>query len=451
MPRSTAAAMRSISSPENRQRRHDHQHVAQGTEPHALAAGGVAHAHAATLLPRIGLLRLPVADQLDAGNQPALADVADLSQPGDSPQVSGQALDLRRQAGQGLFLLEDLERGQRDGRPQRIAAVGVTVEEGPALGIFSQEGPPDFLARQGDGQGQVAAGQPLGQAEKIRSDLLVLAGEHPPGAAAADGHFVGDQQHVVLPRQFPHAAKIAGRVHHHAGGGLHQGLDDHGGDPPVFHAEHTLQFFQVIGGQFFGWHAGGRAIGVGHGQTERLEQQRPEHGVKPLHPADAHAPQRIAVVGVAEGQVAGLFRPRLGPLPPILEGHLEGHFHGRGAVVGEEHVGQPRRRQIDQPPGELDGLGVRRAQVGDVGDAVELPAEGRIQPRVPMAVDIAPQAADAVDIGVAVDVEEQAALGALEHQRLVLGHLREGVPDQRAVPCLELLGRRLGHHFIPRP
>ena len=182
------------------------------------------------------------------------------------------------------------------------------------------------------------------------------------------------------------------------------------------------------------------------GSAERLEEQRPEHGVKPLHAADAHAPQRIAVIGVAEGEVTGLLRPRIGPLPPILEGHFQGHFHRRGAVVGEEHVRQARRGQLDQPPGELDGLRVRRAQVRDVGDAVELRADGRIQPRMPMAVDIAPQAADAVDIGVAVDVEEHAALGALDDQRLVLGHLGEGVPDQRAVPAFEFFGGGVGIH-----
>ncbi len=259
------------------------------------------------------------------------------------------------------------------------------------------------------------------------------------------------EQHVVPPGQFPHAAEIAARVHHHAGGGLDQRLDDHGGDPPVFRAEHPLQLFQVIGGQVFRRDAGRRAIAVGHGQAERLEQQRPEHGVKPLDAADAHAPQGVAVVGVAQGEVAGLFRPRIGPLPPILEGHFQGHFDGRGPVVGEEHVGQARRRQIDQPPGELDGRRVRRAQERDVGDAVQLRADGRIQPRMAMAVDIAPQAADAVDVGVAVDVEERAALGPLDHQRLVFGHLGEGVPDQRAVPVLELFGGGLGVHLIPTP
>ena len=56
---------------------------------------------------------------------------------------------------------------------------------------------------------------------------------------------------------------------------------------------------------------------------------------------------------------------------------------------------------------------------------------------VAMAVDVAPQAADAVDVLVAVDVGEHAALGPFDDERLVLGHLREGVPDVGAVPIVK--------------
>ena len=51
---------------------------------------------------------------------------------------------------------------------------------------------------------------------------------------------------------------------------------------------------------------------------------------------------------------------------------------------------------------------------------------------------------DAVEILAAVDVDQRAALGPLDDQRLVLGHLREGVPDERAVPALEFLAGRFG-------
>ena len=70
---------------------------------------------------------------------------------------------------------------------------------------------------------------------------------------------------------------------------------------------------------------------------------------------------------------------------------------------------------------------------------VELRADGGVDLRVAMAVDVAPQAAHAVDILVAVNVDQHAPFGPFDHKRLVLGHLREGVPDERAVPVAQFL------------
>ena len=166
-------------------------------------------------------------------------------------------------------------------------------------------------------------------------------------------------------------------------------------------------------GEPLGRHAGRSAVGIRRRDAERFEQQRPEHGVEPLDAAHADAAQRVAVVGLAQGQVAGLFRPRLGPLPPVLKGHFQGHFHGRGPVVGEEHVPQTRRGQVDQPLGQVDRRGVRRAQRRDVGHAVNCCADGGVDSRMAMAVDVAPQAAGAVDVIAAVDIGELRSLRPL--------------------------------------
>ncbi len=57
-----------------------------------------------------------------------------------------------------------------------------------------------------------------------------------------------------------------------------------------------------------------------------------------VDPADAHGADRVAVVGVVEGDELGL----LAVAPPkvllVLEGHLDGDFHSGGAVVGVEHL-----------------------------------------------------------------------------------------------------------------
>ena len=49
---------------------------------------------------------------------------------------------------------------------------------------------------------------------------------------------------------------------------------------------------------------------------------------------------------------------------------------------------------------------------------------------------------DRVEIAAAVDIEDVAAFAALQDQRLILGHLREGMPDERAVPVAELIVMR---------
>ena len=49
-------------------------------------------------------------------------------------------------------------------------------------------------------------------------------------------------------------------------------------------------------------------------------------------------------------------------------------------------------------------------------------------------VHVAPHAARAVEIRAAVDIEQPAAFGPLDHERLVLGHLRERVPIMAAIP-----------------
>ena len=196
-----------------------------------------------------------------------------------------------------------------------------------------------------------------------------------------------------------------------------------------------------MGRGVLGRHARRQAIQVGGRQPDDFEQQRLEHGMKPGHAADADAAQRVAVIGAIQRDVQGFAAVRLAALPPVLKRHLQRHFHRRGAVVGKEDVPQPGRRDIDQPLGQGDGRRMRAAQQRDVGDVLELCDDRRVELRMAMAVHVAPQAADRVEIFPAVDVDQRRALAALEDQRLVLGHLRERVPDDLAIPLDELLAR----------
>ena len=69
----------------------------------------------------------------------------------------------------------------------------------------------------------------------------LLAREEGAGAAAADRDLVGDQMHLVAVAQLAHRAQVGRVVHRHAGGALHQRLDDERGDRVVPRSRQRLQ------------------------------------------------------------------------------------------------------------------------------------------------------------------------------------------------------------------
>ena len=209
--------------------------------------------------------------------------------PGQTRQMPGQPLDLRWQVGQRLFLVEDVQRRQADGGGQRVAGVGVAVIEGPAGGVGAEESPPNLVARQGRRHRQVAAGQALAQAQQIGADRFVLASEQLAGPAEPRGDFVGNQQNVVLARQLPHTAQVAGRVREHAGRALNQRLDHDRRQVLVMCVQGPLQLVQVVPAGGRASHTRRQPVTIRCGQADDFEQQRPEHLVKPLHAAHADA------------------------------------------------------------------------------------------------------------------------------------------------------------------
>ena len=180
-----------------------------------------------------------------------------------------------------------------------------------------------------------------------------------------------------------------------------------------------------------------------------LEQQRPVGGVEEVDAADRDRADRVAVVGLAEADEGGAPGVLAAALLLVLEGHLQGDL-GRGrAGVGVEDARRPGRGDRDQARRQLGGAGVGEAEHGRVGDAVELLADGRVDRRVAVAVDVAPERGDAVDVAAAVGVDQVGALAALDHQRLFLAPallLGEGVPE---VVLVELRG--VGRHRPPGP
>ena len=69
-----------------------------------------------------------------------------------------------------------------------------------------------------------------------------------------------------------------------------------------------------------------------------------------------------------------------------------------------------------------------------MGHPAGLGHEGGVEAGMPVAVHVAPHAGRAIEVAVAVGIDEPAALTPLDQEWFILLHLREGVPDVLAVP-----------------
>ena len=108
---------------------------------------------------------------------------------------TGQQVGALAVAGDHVVLLEDVERRQCGAAGQRVAGVGVRVQEAAPDAVVV-EGAVDRVGGEDDRQRQVAAGDAFRQAQEIRPDAGLLMGEEGAGAAAADGDLVADQMHL---------------------------------------------------------------------------------------------------------------------------------------------------------------------------------------------------------------------------------------------------------------
>ena len=136
-----------------------------------------------------------------------------------------------------------------------------------------------LLGRQRRRERQVAAGEPLAEAEEVGADALLLAGEHRAGAPKAGCDLVGDQKDAVRLGELANTPQKAGRLDTDARCALDERLDDHRGDLVAVEVEEALEPARV---------AGVDAVG--------LEEQRAEGAVEGVDAANRHRADRVAVV-----------------------------------------------------------------------------------------------------------------------------------------------------------
>lgn len=118
-----------------------------------------------------------------------------------------------------------------------------------------------------------------------------------------------------------------------------------------------------------------------------------------------------------------------------LDRHFHRCFDGGGSVVTKEDTGEGGgREERDQAICQGDGLGIRRAEERDVGNAFELFTNGAGDCGVAMTVDIRPDRGVSIEVSAALAIVKPSAFTTDEHEGLVvlcapIGHGCEGVPE----------------------
>ena len=244
------------------------------------------------------------------------------------------------------------------------------------------------------------------------------------------------------------AHEVARRIHRHAGGPLHQRLDDQRRRARMVLREERLERGDrgVDGGIRVAAVAG---AGGGRGQHRVRAQQRGVGVAEQRDVGHRERADRLPVVAAGESRVMRLAR---GALPlPVVEAHLQRDLGRRRAVGGIERVRQSRGRERRQSLGQLDDRAVGEAGEHHVLELGELRGQRRVDPRVGVAEQVDPPRSDRIEVAAPVVVVEPGPGRARDRDRrrlLVLLHLRAGVPDRIAAAQRPVAARC--HHACPK-
>ncbi|MCY1354833.1 hypothetical protein D9M69_412270 [compost metagenome] len=154
-------------------------------------------------------------------------------------------LEHRRQLGRAaeqVFALVQVERGHGSGGGQRMAGVGVAMQQlDRARRGRIDHGVVHFAAHRHGAHRHRRVVDRLGHGDQVRRHVEALGRGGRAETAEGGDHFIEDQQDAVPAGDLAQFFQVAGRRHQHAGG-AGQRLDDHGGDVGrVMQREDALQ------------------------------------------------------------------------------------------------------------------------------------------------------------------------------------------------------------------
>ena len=156
-----------------------------------------------------------------------MADFADIRMIGEGiVHQFGQEAGAPGGVLEDRFFAEDGLHGEGGGTAERVAAVGMAVHEGFPFVIIGVEGVINFVGRNRDRHGHIAAGQSFRNAQDIGTYAGMVKRKHLPGSAESGRDFVGDQEDAVPVAERAQLRQELRRIDAHAGAALQQRFDD---------------------------------------------------------------------------------------------------------------------------------------------------------------------------------------------------------------------------------
>ena len=346
-------------------------------------------------------------------------------------------------AGEQAFVGIKIDRGDAGGAGQRVAGIGVAVEQFDPRHVAGcvDDGIIHMPRRCHRAHGHGGVGEALGQADDVGRDAEAFSGSGRADAAETGDHFVEDQQDAMLRRDRPQPFEIAHRRDQHASGTRHR-FDDDGSDGiGAMQGDHRFQPVGKVG-------AMGR-LALTEGIARRIMRVRQVIGAGQAGAERAavgddtthrNAAKTGAVIAALPADQADALALALGP--PIGQRDLERGIDAFRARVGEEDPVQAFRHDAGHAGGELKGQRMAQLEGGRIIEHRRLLLDRLDDGFTAMAGVHAPQASGAIQHAAAIGSGVMHVLRG-HHQariRLEIAVVGERHPQRRQV-----VGRNTGH------
>ena len=357
--------------------------------------------------------------KIDRAGETNAADVDDVGQalePHDG--VIPLGFDRLGALEQALVTIE-VDRGQGRGAGERMARIGIAVEELDRLLRPVHEGVVDVLAHHHPAHRHRAGRHPLGEGDHVGLDAIALGGERRAEAAEPGDDLVEDEQNAVFVADLAQPLQIALGRGQDPGRARHR-LDDHRGDGRgVVQRDDPLERVGEMGAPFRLALGEGLMLAIiGRGKMIDAGQQRTEELAIVDHAADRNAAEADAMIGAlaADQTLARALSAHV----VIGERDLERRVAGLGARIAKEHMIEIARRELGQARGELE-----RQRMGELEGRREielrrLALDRGHDRRAVVSGVAAPQSRRAVEDRAPLGGEIMHVLGARDEPRLLL-------------------------------